>query len=51
MADLDITGRVTVDASQAEGAFDRIGQRANRMAGEISGAAARAGSARWSPMC
>lgn len=43
MADLDITGRVTVDASQAEGAFDRVGARAEQMSEAVAGAAGRSG--------
>jgi len=45
MAELEITGRVSVDASQAEGAFDRVGDKAEQMAREVSGAAGQAGKA------
>ena len=43
MSDLDITGRVVFDASQAEGALDKIGDKADQMAREVQGAAAAAG--------
>ena len=45
MADLDITGRVTMDASQAEGAFARVGTQAGQMSNAVAGAAAKAGDA------
>jgi hypothetical protein len=45
MADLNITGKVTVDASQAEGAFDRVGDRAAKMSGDVAAAAGKAGNA------
>lgn len=43
MADLDITGRVVVDASQAEGAFDRVADKAEQMGREVANAAKQAG--------
>jgi phage-related minor tail protein len=45
MSDLDITGRVVFDASQAESALDKIGGKADKMAREVSGAATTAGKA------
>jgi phage-related minor tail protein len=45
MSDLDITGRVVFDASQAESALDKIGGKADKMAREVSGAATTAGNA------
>lgn len=45
MADLDITGRVVFDASQAEGALDKLGGKADKMASDVSGAAGKAGQA------
>lgn len=45
MADLDITGRVVVDGSQAEGAFDRVADKAEQMGREVSSSANKAGQA------
>ena len=44
MADLKITGEVVVTAENAESTFKRLGDKADQMAGQIAGAAQKAGA-------
>lgn len=45
MSDLEITGRVVVSTEGAETAFDRVSDKADKMATGIAGAAGKAGTA------
>lgn len=45
MSDLQIQGEVVVTAEKAEGAFDRVADKATQMANEVAGAAGKAGQA------
>lgn len=45
MADLSVTGEVVVNSEQAEGAFNRVGDKAQQMANEVATSAGRAGQA------
>ncbi len=45
MADLSVTGEVIVNSEQAEGAFNRVGDKAQQMANEVATSAGRAGQA------
>jgi phage-related minor tail protein len=45
MADLNITAAVVVSTENAEAGFDRIGDKAERMATDVAGAAGKAGAA------
>lgn len=44
-ADLTIQGEVVVDSAKAEASLDRVGDKATQMAGDVAGAATKAGQA------
>lgn len=44
MADLQITGEVVVEADKAEAAFERLGNKAEKMGSDVSAAARKAGT-------